>query len=253
MRLDSILFLKEAKPVTGNSPVTTASLRFKASFGISVEVCIVVWNKYTAKFPNATHKHLLWGIYFLKTYPKESVAAALFGTSEKTFRKHTRVVVERIGSLVTSVVSKEFNPFLNKNSTEMFVLTFHWVYRFFGRTESLILVILIQIDLSQSMGLITVSQNRVTAQGVGTHSNLKLLDYAMKLDWASSLAKLSGPVDLGGQEDIQISLFSVLVAYVIVSSALEKKLLQTKGTGANPKQLTFLMKALKGAKPINQM
>ena len=253
MRLDSILFLKEAKPVTGNCPVTTASLRFKASFGISVEVCIVVWNKYIAKFPNATHKHLLWGIYFLKTYPKESVAAALFGTSEKTFRKHTRVVVERIGSLVTSVVSKEFNPFLNKNSTEIFVLTFHCVYRFFGRTESLILVILIQIDLSQSMGLITVSQNRVTAQGVGTHSNLKLLDYAMKLDWAYSPAKLSGPAGLGGQEDTQISLFSVLVAYVIVSSALEKKLLQTKGTGANPKQLTFLMKALKGTKPINQM
>ena len=253
MRLDSILFLKEAKPVTGNCPVTTASLRFKASFGISVEVCIVVWNKYTSKFPNATHKHLLWGIYFLKTYPKESVAAALFGTSEKTFRKHTRVVVERIGSLVTSVVSKEFNPFLNKNSTEMFVLTFHWVYRFFGRTESLILVILIQIDLSQSMGLITVSQNRVTAQGVGTHSNLKLLDYAMKLDWAYSLAKLSGPAGLGGQEDTQISLFSVLVAYVIVSSALEKKQLQTKGTGVNPTPLTFLMKALKATRLINQM
>lgn len=106
MNRDSILFLKEAKPVTGNCPSMTASLRFKASFGISVEVCIVLWNKYIKNYPNASHKHLLWGIYFLKTYPIEATAAALFGTTEKTFRKNSRAVVERIGSLVNSVVSK---------------------------------------------------------------------------------------------------------------------------------------------------
>ena len=106
MNRDSILFLKEAKPVTGNCPATTASLRFKASFGISVEVCIILWNMYIEKHPNASHKHLLWGIYFLKAYPIEAAAAALFGTTEKTFRKHSRDVVGRIGSLVNSVVSK---------------------------------------------------------------------------------------------------------------------------------------------------
>ena len=113
MNRDSILFLKEAKPVTGNCPATTASLRFKASFGISVEVCIVLWNKFIEKYPNASHQHLLWGVYFLKAYPIEAVAAALFGTTEKTFRKHSRAVVERIGSLVNSVVSKN-DLFVNR-------------------------------------------------------------------------------------------------------------------------------------------
>ena len=104
MNRDSVLFLQAAKPVTGNCPATTASLRFKASFGISVEVCVVLWNIYIQNFPKPSHKHLLWGIYLLKTYPTESVAAALFGTTEKTFRKNSRVVVERIGSLVNLVV-----------------------------------------------------------------------------------------------------------------------------------------------------
>ena len=128
MRQDSILILKEAKAVTGNCPLTTASLRFKAAFGISVEVCIVLWNKYIENFPNATLKHLLWGVYFLKTYPKESVAAALFVTSEKTYHKHTRIVVERIASLAASVVSKEFVYLCDRNSIEMLAvyLLFIW-------------------------------------------------------------------------------------------------------------------------------
>ena len=128
MNRDSILFLKEAKPVTGNCPATTASLRFKASFGISVEVCIVLWNKFIEKYPNASHKHLLWGIYFLKAYPIEAVAAALFVTSEKTYRKHTRIVVERIASLAASVVSKEFVYLCDRNSIEMIAvyLLFIW-------------------------------------------------------------------------------------------------------------------------------
>ena len=126
MDINSILFLNEAKPVTGNCPVSTASLRFKSSFGISVEVCIILWNMLLPHFKEEprppAQKHLLWALYFLKSYSTESLAAGVFGTSEKTFRKHTHSMIMRISSQMNSVVSDKIVELFNHFSIRLLTL-----------------------------------------------------------------------------------------------------------------------------------
>ena len=123
---NSVLFINEAKPVTGKCPMSTASLRFKSSFGISVEVYIILWNMLLPQFDEEpqppAQKHLLWALYFLKSYSTESLAAGVFGTSGKTFRKHTHSMIMRISSQMNSVVSDKILELFNHFSIQLLTL-----------------------------------------------------------------------------------------------------------------------------------
>ncbi|KAI9338970.1 hypothetical protein DFJ73DRAFT_949407 [Zopfochytrium polystomum] len=48
---------------------------------------------------NLEPKHLLWGLFLLKVYATESVAAGIFGTTEKTYRQRVRQALAVISSL----------------------------------------------------------------------------------------------------------------------------------------------------------
>ena len=106
MNENSRLFLRAARPIIGSPPLTTAAVRFKSSLGVTVSVCVQVWNMIHPLFPTA-HCHILWALYFMKTYVTEATAAPLFGVSEKTFRQHVHITVQRIASLSTRVVSEK--------------------------------------------------------------------------------------------------------------------------------------------------
>jgi hypothetical protein len=59
-------------------------------------------------------KHLLWTLYFLKVYPKQSPGCSVAGASSgavdpKTFKKWVWMFIENIQELVDEVVSILFN------------------------------------------------------------------------------------------------------------------------------------------------
>ena len=106
MDRDSLLFLQVAAPIIGEPPLLTATTRFKATLGITVEVCVLLFNMIVPSFPKVSHRNLVMGINFLKNYPNEALGASLFSISEKTYREICRSVVKMISSLKNQVVSK---------------------------------------------------------------------------------------------------------------------------------------------------
>lgn len=65
----------------------TGYRKFKTFFGVSPNVCGVVWNIIEDKPHHSEPKHLLWTLLFLKSYHKEHVNSTLTGVDEKTFRE----------------------------------------------------------------------------------------------------------------------------------------------------------------------
>ena len=90
----------------GSSSVTKIR-RFKAYFGTSPLVCSILWSMISSDLPSgASFLHLLWGLIFLKVYATESVLSRIVGgADEKTFRKWTWLIVKKIASLKSRVVS----------------------------------------------------------------------------------------------------------------------------------------------------
>jgi hypothetical protein len=78
---------------------------FRSLFGISANVCSVVWN--LCDFPSGTEpKHLLWAFLFLKVYSTEAVLITIVGgPTRKTFRKWVWIVIEEVAAKAPSVVS----------------------------------------------------------------------------------------------------------------------------------------------------
>ncbi len=81
-----------------NSSVT-GYRRFKTFFGVSPQVCGVVWNLIEKKPPGSKPIHLLWSLLFLKAYNKEHVNATLTEVDEKTFREWTWKFVNLLSRL----------------------------------------------------------------------------------------------------------------------------------------------------------
>ena len=85
--------------------LTMGFRKFRAFFGTSPEICLIVWNMLSTERPsNSMPQHLLWSLMVLKRYHIESVSAALVGVTEKTFRKWSLLYIRLIANL--SVVSK---------------------------------------------------------------------------------------------------------------------------------------------------
>jgi len=89
--------------------------RFLSFFGVDPAVVVEIWDLIEVPFfdsgdlSHAKPEHLLWALLFLKKYGDESEMATIAGgdiaVDEKTFRKWSRIFVERIASLKYNVVS----------------------------------------------------------------------------------------------------------------------------------------------------
>ncbi len=81
--------------------------RFMASFGVTPTCCRMLWDQIYDDFPNGGRpKHLLWALYFLKTYASEHVACNVLRVDEKTYRKWVWIFVNLLAT-VPDVVSRE--------------------------------------------------------------------------------------------------------------------------------------------------
>ena len=84
-------FWRLGHTITGhdlNGSLSLGYRRFRAFFGTSPLVCLVVWDMLLLVRPRkSTPEHLLRALLLLKRYHIESLNAALVGVNEKTFRK----------------------------------------------------------------------------------------------------------------------------------------------------------------------
>lgn len=74
--------------------------RFKCFFGVSPEVCAIVWERIRDITPTGGEpKHLLWSLLFLKNYDVEHVRRSIIGCDEKTIRKWTWIVIHLLARM----------------------------------------------------------------------------------------------------------------------------------------------------------
>lgn len=84
--------------------------RFKSFFGITPDLCSLIWNKINASAPTgAEPKHLLWSLFYLKQYDVEHTRRTLFHTDEKTIRKWTWIFIELLSNLEVVKFSEIFS------------------------------------------------------------------------------------------------------------------------------------------------
>ena len=104
----------------GNSEVIVKR-RFRGLFGISVDVCVQVWNLLGKRIPEASHpRHLLWALLFLKSYANETVISAMTGSDEKTQRLWIWQFVRAIARLkLVSVIQFLFLNLTNRATDHM--------------------------------------------------------------------------------------------------------------------------------------
>ena len=109
-----------SKPLIG-SPVGLAFRagdreRFKAKFGISTNLCSLVWNKMVEILDLRMHGfrllsplHLLYGLFFLKVYPTSRQAIGTLGSSvgQHLFTKYAKFIIRQIAALKSHVVSEK--------------------------------------------------------------------------------------------------------------------------------------------------
>lgn len=90
---------------TAKKSVAVGLRRFKSFFGVSPEVCSIVWNliRDQSEF-DVEPKHLLWGLLFLKQCDVEHVRRAIIKSDEKTIRKWTWLVINLMAKM--NVVNK---------------------------------------------------------------------------------------------------------------------------------------------------
>ena len=88
----------------------TDKRRFRASYGVSPEVCTQVWHLIYFSLPVIQKiDHLLWALLFMKVYASETVLAGIVEVDEKTFRRHVWTVISSISDLKGTVVSYKYN------------------------------------------------------------------------------------------------------------------------------------------------
>jgi len=103
-----------SKPV---GAVSSETRHFREFFGTSLLVVNKLWwllVKNDLLPEKSRPKHLLWTLYFLKVYPKQSPGCSVVGASSsavdpKTFKKWFWMFIENIQELVDEVVSILFN------------------------------------------------------------------------------------------------------------------------------------------------
>lgn len=85
----------------GTSKSKYKSLRkFKVYFGVTPEICSIIWQKIKDKVPvGGEPKHLLWTLHFFKKYSNEHIRRSFLNADEKTIRKWTWIFVKLLSEL----------------------------------------------------------------------------------------------------------------------------------------------------------
>jgi hypothetical protein len=119
---------------------TVFSGLFLSFFGVEPNVCVTAWDmiissaasEEESEFSSAKPEHLLWALLFLKKYGDAGEMCRLAGgdsgsVDEKSFRKWSRLFVERIACLLLDVVSAWmlFHSAV-PNTTSIICLSFHF-------------------------------------------------------------------------------------------------------------------------------
>lgn len=115
--------------------------RFKGLFGLSPNICEIVWEKIKNQLPNSFEpSHLLWALLFLKCYNTEHVNHAIIGANEKTFRNRIWVIIEKL-ALINVVCTIKFVNHLH--------LFYNFIYfkRFCGKIVKLVLYVVRHVTL----------------------------------------------------------------------------------------------------------
>lgn len=80
-----------------SASILVGSRRFKSFFGVSPNICAICWKIIKGDLPTSFREvHLLWALFFLKSYNTESVNHAFADCDEKTFRTKVWTVIERL-------------------------------------------------------------------------------------------------------------------------------------------------------------
>ena len=70
---------------------------FSACFGLSPNLCVHVWDEIEDALPSAMMiSHLLWVLLFLKVYGMEDTMAVMVQTTQKTYMKWARIIIEEM-------------------------------------------------------------------------------------------------------------------------------------------------------------
>ena len=101
--------------ICGESVWKKASIRrFRSWFGVDPHLCDILWDKLSKNgclacagvYPRK--KHLLWALWFLRSYNVEEIHAGHLGVNEQTLRKWAWFYTKGILELDKEVVSSIF-------------------------------------------------------------------------------------------------------------------------------------------------
>ncbi len=115
------LFWRIGHEITGHYLSQSVNLgyrKFRCFFGISPQVCSLVWELLKPKLcSGAQPKHLLWSLLFLRQYNAELTNRILVGADEKTFRKWTWYFIKLLSKLDVVIKASIINDFFFKFQT----------------------------------------------------------------------------------------------------------------------------------------
>jgi hypothetical protein len=85
-------------------------IMFKNYFGVSPMMAGLVWerlcdNGLKLRQKRAKQVHLLWALFFIYTYPKETVGCQMVSTTRNTYRKWVWIMIHEIELIFHKVVS----------------------------------------------------------------------------------------------------------------------------------------------------
>lgn len=110
MILDAGLNIMKRHQQSKNQRCGNSTILFKRLYGVSHTIAARVWDMISRTGAlrlmgfNPTIVHLLYGLFFLACYPKEDIAAVMFGCTRKTYRVWLWRIVYAIAGLKPQVV-----------------------------------------------------------------------------------------------------------------------------------------------------
>ena len=76
---------------------------FQAHYGVCKATAVVLLNVASAAEPSVVLDHILWMLFFLKTYNTHDVCATTFGVCQRTFQHHLWVVIHTLARTLLTV------------------------------------------------------------------------------------------------------------------------------------------------------
>lgn len=95
-----------------NGSKITLNRSFRSCYGVSPDVCYVLWSLIEQQHFAMKPKHLLWTLFFLKCYNTEAINASMFKTDEKTYRLWVWRLIESLANLEVVSYLNTFKYFL---------------------------------------------------------------------------------------------------------------------------------------------